>query len=475
MAKKTTQPKRLDANVGSGFAQAALGLEKSKVAFDIAKSQQGGQMIGAVEGVFSDYITKSEETKDKFLNEVDDTYEVNLLGDENLKQKFVDFATETKSFINENIETASKYSSNPSSKQYKEAVKNIEKGKNGLQKVFSQAQAMQKRRVDAIAMGKGGNKTIPSGDYRDAMNNNFITGGLYKDLDITLDDGIYYDAGEGNIIPGESIGGNINFENAGLGKLVTKDFIEDPIKLKKQGQNETTTRDLLQRRAHEMFKDSKNVRQAVFNGVNGQSDTRYIDYYILERHMAGDEAFKDLKFQDTNKDGQINNEDKIDGEFVLDKNFVNDRGEASQTAFDNHVERLKRDKDIDFSQGVKDFFVDMGMGVYSGAEGESDSGISRTPLSDARIAEINIFKNSLKKAAESGEDITFPNGDKGKITSSGNIQLYTGENVKIEMLPISLDQAMDRAKIPLDMRSGIEPLSSETSTKGGSYSQFKNK
>ncbi len=191
MAKKTTQPKRLDANVGSGFAQAALGLEKSKANFDVAKSQQGGQMIGAVEGVFSDYITKSEETKDKFLNEVDDTYEVNLLGDESLKQKFVDFATETKSFINENIETASKYSSNPSSKQYKEAVKNIEKGKNGLQKVFSQAQAMQKRRVDAIAMGKGGNKTIPSGDYRDAMNNNFITGGLYKDLDITLDDGIY--------------------------------------------------------------------------------------------------------------------------------------------------------------------------------------------------------------------------------------------------------------------------------------------
>ena len=386
MAKKTTQPKRLDANVGSGFAQAALGLEKSKVVFDIAKSQQGGQMIGAVEGVFSDYITKSEETKDKFLNEVDDTYEVNLLGDENLKQKFVDFATDTKSFINENIETAAKYSSNPSSKQYKEAVKNIEKGKNGLQKVFSQAQAMQKRRVDAIALGKGGNKTIPSGDYRDAVNNNFITGGLYKDLDITLDDGIYYDAGEGNIISGESIGGNINFENAGLGKLVAQDFMEDPIKFKKQGQNETTTRGSLQLKADETFKDSKNVRQAVFNGVNGNSNTRYIDYYILERHMAGDAAFQDLKFQDTNKDGQINNEDKIDGEFVLD--------EASQTAFDNHVERLKRDKEIDFSQGVKDFFVDMGMGVYSGAEGPA-SEIKETFDNKSALTELNRGKKVI--------------------------------------------------------------------------------
>ena len=411
MAKKTTQPKRLDTNVGSGFVQAALGLEKSKATFDIAKGRQGGQMIGAVEGVFSDYITKSEETTDKFLNEVDDTYEVNLLGDENLKQKFVDFATETKGFINENIEVASKYSSNPSSKEYKEAVKNIEKGKNGLQKVFSQAQAMQKKRAEAITLGKSGKKTIPSGDYRDAVNNNFITGDLYKDLDITLDRGIYYDAGEGNIISGESIGGNINFENAKLGDLVTQDFIEDPIKFKKQGQNETTTRGSLQDKAYKMFEDPKNVRQAVFNGVNGKGDTRYIDYYILERHMAGDKEFNDLKFEDTNKDGQINIEDKIDGEFVLDKDY--------KIAFDNHVERLKRDKDIDFSKGVKDFFVDMGMNVYSGAKGPKgeikevfDYGTNLTTLNRGGIVSLgaltgekteqkdNIRWNSDKKVYE---------------------------------------------------------------------------
>ena len=446
MAKKTTQPKRLDANVGSGFAQAALGLEKSKVAFDIAKSQQGGQMIGAVEGVFSDYITKSEETRDKFLNEVDDTYEVNLLGDENLKQKFVDFATETKSFINENIEIAAKYSSNPSSKQYKEAVKNIEKGKNGLQKVFSQAQAMQKRRAEAIALGKGGNKTIPSGDYRDAVNNNFITGDLYKDLDITLDGGIYYDAGEGNIIPGESIGGSINFENAGLGDLVIRDFMEDPIRLKKQGQNETTTRDSLQTKAYKIFKDPNNVRQAVFNGINGNSNTRYIDYYILERHMAGDTAFQDLKFQDTNKDGQINNEDKIDGEFVLDK--------ASQTAFDNHVERLKRDKEIDFSQGVKDFFVDMGMGVYSGAKGPG--GESEEALDNER------FLTLLNKGKEVRlSDLTGKTTDKKyniKWNSDKRVYEYLSSEGKLMpgLEPLTMQDLALKINVPEDKLKSFE-------------------
>ena len=102
-------------------------------------------------------------------------------------------------------------------------------------------------------------------------------------------------------------------------------------------------------------------------------------------------------------------------------------------------------------------------------------GRSRTPLSESRLAEINIFKNSLKRGIESGKDITFPNGEIGKITSSGNIQLYSKNGEKIEMLPISLDQAMDRAQVPIDMRSDVKPLESKTSTKGGSYSKYKNK
>ena len=104
----------------------------------------------------------------------------------------------------------------------------------------------------------------------------------------------------------------------------------------------------------------------------------------------------------------------------------------------------------------------------------TDGGRSRTPLSESRLAEINIFKNSLKRSAESGKDITFPSGEIGKITSSGNIQLYSKEGEKMEMLPISLDQAMDRAGIPIDMRGDVKPIESKASTKGGRYSQYKN-
>jgi|11_taG_2_1085331.scaffolds.fasta_scaffold00635_2 hypothetical protein len=129
------------------------------------------------------------------------------------------------------------------------------------------------------------------------------------------------------------------------------------------------------------------------------------------------------------------------------KEFISDTMLAFKNDFDNEISKLE------------------GTG----------GGISRTPLSESRLAEINIFKNSLKRGIESGKDITFPNGEIGKITSSGNIQLYSKKGEKIEMLPISLDQAMDRAQVPIDMRSDVKPLESKTSTKGGSYSKYKNK
>lgn len=107
-------------------------------------------------------------------------------------------------------------------------------------------------------------------------------------------------------------------------------------------------------------------------------------------------------------------------------------------------------------------------------ESTAKPGRSRDPLSEARIAEINMFKDSVNRSAESGKDITFPSGEIGKITSGGNIQLYSKTGEKLEMLPISLDEAMDRAKIPLDMRGDVKPIESKASTKGGRYSQYKN-
>ena len=112
-------------------------------------------------------------------------------------------------------------------------------------------------------------------------------------------------------------------------------------------------------------------------------------------------------------------------------------------------------------------------------------GRTSTPLSTSRLTDIEIFINSVNR----GEDIQFPDGHYGKVVG-GRVQLYKESGSMLENVPpISLEEAMDRAKIPQEFRSKVNPISDrrQTSTRGGTYdpksgtvvngdySKFKNK
>jgi hypothetical protein len=96
----------------------------------------------------------------------------------------------------------------------------------------------------------------------------------------------------------------------------------------------------------------------------------------------------------------------------------------------------------------------------------SPSGTS-TPLSASRLTDIEIFINSVNR----GEDVQFPDGSYGKIVG-GRVQLYKKSGSMLENVPpISLEEAMDRAKIPQEFREKVNPISDrrKTSTRGGTY------
>ena len=200
------------------------------------------------------------------------------------------------------------------------------------------------------------------------------------------------------------------------------------------------------------------------------------------RNVEGAKAFADLK-SDVRKLSAAGEDEKTVRDVVeteLGMLFANE--EFADEIYNMGVYGDKRGKTVyknipgATKENMFDFFVDMVINdSYDPSSSLSGGGRSRAPLSESRLAKINIFKNSLKRSAESGKDITFPSGEIGKITSSGNIQLYSSKGEKMEMLPISLDQAMDRAGIPIDMRGDVKPIESKTSTKGGRYSQYKNK
>ena len=199
------------------------------------------------------------------------------------------------------------------------------------------------------------------------------------------------------------------------------------------------------------------------------------------RNVKAAEAFADLK-SDVRKLGSAGKDEKTVRDVVeteLGMLFANE--EFADEIYNMGVYGDKRGKTVyknipgATKENMFDFFVDMVINdSYNPSASLIGRGRSRTPLSQSRISEINIFKNSVKRSVETGQDITFPNGEIGKITSGGNIQLYSKKGGKLEMLPISLDQAMDRAEIPLEMRGDVKPIENKTSTKGGRYSQFKN-
>ena len=437
MAKKqTTQPRRLDAGVGAGFAEAAIGLATSKALFEREKDKQGQQMFKAVLDPISQYNKTAQETTAKFLNEMSDDYQVELLPDQ-MKGEFTQFATETKQFINDNIKEASKYSSNPSSKQYIEAVKNIEKGKNALKYNFEDLKSYANYRANLIQRQRNGDVLIPDGGFGFGRINDVTSEVGYGNLKLTMD-GTMYDDGKGESVRASKMAKG-NFVDPNLGKRLTESFVMNPLTFANtKDMTEATAKTLLTREAGDIFKTKNAQRQVAFLGIGDDPDTRYIDYYIMEQAAAGNPEFSDVKYVDRDGIDGVSKNDKIAGSWALD--------EESQQAFDAHVERLKNDPNLDLGEGIKNFFVNMGMDQYAGATQETAESLfsdlnANLPLTtggynSARNIKYIIEQYEKGQAIVNGkaymqadDGIFYPKGADGKPIKETEEAVYDAETM----------------------------------------------
>ena len=437
MAKKQTiRPRRLDAGVGTGFVEGARGLAMSKSLFEQEKAKQGQQMFQAVLDPISQYNKTAQETTAKFLNEMSDDYQVELLPDQ-MRGEFTQFATETKQFINDNIKEASKYSSNPSSKQYVEAVKNIEKGKNALKYNFEDLKSYANHRASLIQRQKNGDVLVPDGGFGFGRINDVTSEVGYGNLKLTMD-GTMYDDGKGESVRASKMAKG-NFSNPNLGKDLTKAFVTNPLDLANtKDMTEATAKTLLTQNANTLFKNKNAQRQVAFLGVDGDSDTRYIDYYIMEQAASGNPKFSDVKYIDRDGIDGVSKNDKVAGSWGLD--------EESQQAFEAHVERLKNDPNLDLEEGVKNFFVNMGMDQYSQATQEVAGSLFSDPnkalplttggSQSARNIQYIIdqynkgYATVNKKTYMQADDgIFYPTGADGKPIKDKEEAVYSAEGM----------------------------------------------
>ena len=421
MAKKQDTLTSFKPQNYSGFVQSTLALEKAKAA---AQDPTAGfaALANPILQELGRQVQVSEEAKNTFLENMPDDFQVELVSPE-LKGELTNQLNTYKSEYLEGVELLSKYANNPNSEEYRRGVEIAEGAKNKMMNTYNGLVKLQQDRAYEID-----NANIRG--WNDPAKNiiaNKLVVGLSADQ-VSYDD-------QGNPIYNAGIGEPINvfdYKRTRARDLELSNALFNTVEI-------------------DAYKaGSKNMNKDLFN--------RTIDHQLASIKMnkeGADELFY------IGVDGDTTGQ-------TAPKNYIQNWDglppSKSPETMRKMIEHLRSTADLRYNDGLKD----------ARKEFDKSSGRSRAPLSEARIAEINIFKNSLKRAVESGEDITFPNKQIGKITSGGNIQLYKPSGEKLEILPISLDQALDRADIPVDMREDIKQLSSQTSTKGGRYSKYKN-
>ncbi len=387
MAKKQNTP-----SLGSGITSIAGQLYNLEGP-ERTRRSTAGQLLQTGLDIASEYLETAEATKNAFLESYNpDLYEVELLPKE-ARANYTNFAQDLKNVVSENSALAGKFSANPNSPQYKEAVQNIENAKGQLEdayKGYTQYQTIRQNLLDNVNL-------IMTGDpVKDAMYNSIISEEGYKNLVTTADGLMYKDPGQdGKLIPISEIK-MPDLKNPELGTIAINSIFIDPSNLGTKGTSEDIARRTIRNSASQITNNPAAAKEIMFYGIDGEPDTRYADYYIVNQAAAGKEGYEGIVFTDSagntltaaqvdkNNDGTISVEEKS-GLTV------------NQDAFNTKFEELRTNTDPNFireyTSGLNNFLLNVGLDQYNQGLAKRVTP-TKTPK-DINV-KLNIFDNNSK-------------------------------------------------------------------------------
>ena len=385
---------------GSGLTQLAADLYSAEDA-ERYRSSSVENLIGTGLDLVGKYYQLNALTRDAFLDSFDpDTYNVELLPKE-VKGEYVNFAQDLKNVVSENSALAGKYAANPTSAQYKDAVKNIEDAKGALQDVYEGFTDYQNLRKTLLSNPYG----IMTGDpVKDNIYNTIISEKGYERL-VTTKDGLMYQdlAQNGKLIPIKELG-TPDFLDPNLGEDVNNSLLVSSYEL---GYNGGYTDDIanktIKTKVRNITNDPAKVKQVMFYGFDtDDEETRYADYYIMEQAILGNPGYSEVTFTD-NKGNVLQAKD-------LDKNRDGELSVAeksgyaiNQEAFDAKLNQLRASTDreviMDYTNRMIDFLTDMGIEQYNSGKMKKVSSNTTTTGDPSRSIE-NEFKRGLRRTSK---------------------------------------------------------------------------
>ena len=328
----------------------------------------------------TDYFKTAEETKNNFLNSYDpNTYEVELLPSQ-ARGNYVEFAQGLKGDVSENSALAGKYSANPQSQQYKDAVKNVEDSKVALKKNYDGYAKYAALRESLLA---DPNSIIYKDDEQKALFDVIITEEGYDNL-VPTSQGLMYDDGINEPRLVTDLGTPKNLNNQ-LGADVGNTIILDAAKLAKDPlASEELATTTLKINADALTSNKDNAHQMMFYGLNSDPNTIYANHYILNKAVSGDPAYAGITFNDSK--GNVISAADLDRDGNGELSDDEKAGFAINTeAFDAKFNELKNDNSLDYREDLNNFLVDMGLDSFKDVRGRYDESVATKEGEDGEV------------------------------------------------------------------------------------------
>lgn len=390
---------------GAKITQAGADIYKSKASQREAKSI-GGEILSTAAKGLSDYYKMAEQTKNTFLDSFDpDTYEVELLPAEH-RGNYSEFAQELKNEVSEASEIAGKYSANPNSQEYKDAAKRVEDAKISLQRNYEGYKGYAELRQKLLSNPGG---VMDFGEDNKAEYDLITSEEGYKYLKNTKEGLVFEAPGrEPKLIKDLA---SPKFINPELSNTVSNNILNSAYDLGKSGESEDITKRNIRGQATSLASDRPSAHQIMFYGLSNDEDTRFADYYIIQKALEGEEGYAGIVALD--QDGQAVRFEDID---------VNGDGRLSQSekagvtinqeAFDAKFKELKNDKTLNYQKELTDFLEGMGMDQYqegaSTRQIEEEKGsVQVTHFGNSNYYSRNILRGYLDKI-NNGQEFREP-------------------------------------------------------------------
>lgn len=344
--------KKKDKTPAATFGSIALQNYTAQRGYEIGQDTSLGETLKPAVNLLGEYAKNAEIERGKFISSLPDDFKVELLPASG-KESFTNFASDAKQKYSEAAGLAAKYSANPNSEQYRNAVKDMESIKGGLSNSFDSYTKLADLRQGYINNEKAKNKPIAM-DAKEDQIYTAITEGDYKNFENTTN-GLVYNytdpiTKDVEQIPFNELP-NTKFVDSEMSANVIASVLKNPYAAGVKGGDMEASLSTANNEVQKLITTPEGYRQAVFNGFDGPK-TKFIDYYVGEQFITNkDETFLN-GINDINADGKITKDDMQNGVWSFKEG---PEGDVARLAFEKKITDHQNDKNFDVKTQLSEF------------------------------------------------------------------------------------------------------------------------